>query len=1112
MDFFPFEEIRDRQDELLEETEKAIEEEENLVAHAPTGLGKCVSGETAVLTSKGFRKVGDLDSGEELSINSFDENLKREVNTGRQVEKKKADTLEIRTDTGREVRVTPDHKVLRLKDGEVEWVRADDLDEDDFIASPQKTSLPEVEFRFTLADLSKDSYSDSVRIKFTGMAELMAHFKEEDRELEDKTGIPRKNFTRMRENKPVKLNHCLKLTDLASISKQELEITEIHYNNRNRIQMPDIDDDFCYFLGMMLGDGSIMGKRETIGFSTQDQEMEEIFRKQMAKFDSEVREVHGDKYGYKSSNRSLALLLKELGLPSGIKEEMKIPDCVLTSKNNLSNFISGLLDTDGGVDSQEKLELTTKSKQLSTQLLIAFSIFGIRPTRKEKTVDDKKYYRLFISNQKELEKLRDKIGFKIERKEEKLEEALEKDYNPNKNVIPEISEAIRDARRESEIPYSRKTLRRRLESYETGNRNPSKEGLKEIIEYYNWKKDDKNFQKIRKLIESDVYWDKIKKIESKESEKVYDLNEPKNHNFTGNNLILHNTAATVTPALEKAREEDKTVFFLTPRHSQHEIALETVRKMNERHGENIISVDLIGKDHLCEADISTRGGEGPDCPRHDNTFKDNHELTKQASRKLKEVKHQNLSAGKIKEACNKVCAYSISMQLAAEADLIIADYFHIFHPGVREAVLENADTDLENAILIVDEAHNMPSRTRSLYTYSLSMPNIKRSITEAETFGYYAEQENLEQLKRSISRIANEKLSQTSHDETIEKEALVDSIDNFHDYEEMVKDLETVAEEVEEEQERSYCAQIAEFLRAWKEGKENGYVRVIKRERTGGQQKLKIKYSCLDPQISSKKPLNKAHSSILMSATLTPPQMYVELLGLDEEETTAKTFNSPFPEENELDLVIPTLTTKYEERDESMMQKYAWCLSKSFEAVEGNCGVFFPSYAMMKKVKPLIENHTDRSIFVEERSADKDEKQDLLDSFADRKNDGDSVLLGVAAGSYGEGVDFPGEILKAVFIVGLPLKRPDLETQELIDFYDQKFGKGWDYGYSYPAMNRAIQAAGRCIRSETDEGVIVYMDERYEWSNYRKVFPEDKKLISTRAPWKEIDKFFEERS
>ncbi|PSH01882.1 MAG: hypothetical protein BRC27_00580 [Nanohaloarchaea archaeon SW_10_44_10] len=147
-------------------------------------------------------------------------------------------------------------------------------------------------------------------------------------------------------------------------------------------------------------------------------------------------------------------------------------------------------------------------------------------------------------------------------------------------------------------------------------------------------------------------------------------------------------------------------------------------------------------------------------------------------------------------------------------------------------------------------------------------------------------------------------------------------------------------------------------------------------------------------------------------------------------------------------------------------------------------------------------------MFVEDRAHDKEEKQEMLNDFASRKDEKDSVLLGVAAGSFGEGLDYPGEVLKGVFVVGLPLKRPDLETKELIDFYDQLFGKGWDYGYSYPAMNRAIQAAGRCIRSKTDEGVIVYMDKRYDWSNYRKVFPPGKRMKTTKAPWKEIEGFF----
>jgi len=99
-------------------------------------------------------------------------------------------------------------------------------------------------------------------------------------------------------------------------------------------------------------------------------------------------------------------------------------------------------------------------------------------------------------------------------------------------------------------------------------------------------------------------------------------------------------------------------------------------------------------------------------------------------------------------------------------------------------------------------------------------------------------------------------------------------------------------------------------------------------------------------------------------------------------------------------------------------------------------------------------------------------------------------LLAVSSGSFGEGIDMPG-ILKAVIIVGLPLQKPDLETKELIDYYEEKFGKGIDYGYIFPAITKCLQNAGRCIRSETDKGVIIFLDERFAWENYNRCLPKD---------------------
>ena len=597
----------------------------------------------------------------------------------------------------------------------------------------------------------------------------------------------------------------------------------------------------------------------------------------------------------------------------------------------------------------------------------------------------------------------------------------------------------------------------------------------------------------------------------------------------GENLITHaptgigKTAATISPALEYALENNKKVFFLTPRHSQHQIAVETTKKIQQKHDVELTVIDLLGKKWLCNVDgveemTSSDFSQYCQALRDDERCDfytamydmDEHKLKSEAKKKLKSLEGEPKHSQEFKKDVKTFCPYYMMMELARKSNLIIADYFHLFHPGVRESIFERANVEIEDTILIVDEAHNLPSRTRNLFSFNLSMPQIDNAVTEAEKFGFYDLEEKIQRLRDIVQRIAAESFEAGDHEKKIKKEDLMDPLDNIEDYNEWILDLEEAAEEVREERERSYLGGIAEFLEEWK-GEDNGYFRGIKRKRSAsGNRYIQIQYSCLDPQISTQEPLNDCHTSILMSGTLTPTKMYQELLGLKPNKTLQETFKSPFPDENQINLNVTSVTTKYSERTDSTFQKYSYLISKSLEQVPGNAAVFFPSYQIMNTVRKELEKQTDREIYTENQNHNKEEKQEMVEQFANHKDTGDALLLGVAAGSFGEGIDYPGEILKAVFIVGLPLQKPDLETKALINFYDYKFNKGWDYGYSYPAMHRAIQAAGRCIRSKEDKGAIIYMDERYGWSNYRKVFPTDKVPQKTKAPWKELQGFFKE--
>lgn len=597
---------------------------------------------------------------------------------------------------------------------------------------------------------------------------------------------------------------------------------------------------------------------------------------------------------------------------------------------------------------------------------------------------------------------------------------------------------------------------------------------------------------------------------------VRDVEEAVNE---GGNLVAHapsglgKTAAALCPSLAHSLEKGKTVFFLTPKHSQHKIAVETVKKIMDANSIEISVADIIGKRWLCSAEgiqnLSSQDfqnycktmKEEERCSYYNNTFKDGGGLSKKAEKKLGEIEGEALHAEQVKKKTDSLCAYEILINHAKQADLIIGDYFHVFHPGVRKAFLGKAGKKLEESILVVDEAHNLPSRTRNLLSRKLSTYQISRAQKEANEFGYLEERRILEELENVLSRLGKE---MESGEEKITKEDLKDRVEKIEGYETLMERMERVARDVYEEKDRSYCSSVRDFLEAWL-GKERGFVRFMRKNRSkSGNLYYTCLYKCLDPQLSTQEPLQSAHSSILMSATLTPMQMYSNLLGLEVGKTNHNTYTSPFPRENKMYLVVDSITTKYKERDENQFKKIGWILSKSLERVPGNASAFFPSYELRDEVKNFID--TEKKVLLEKRNLTKEDKSNLLDHLSKRDN---CFLLGISGASFAEGVDFPEGSMDAVFVVGLPLKEPDLEARALIDFYEYKFGRGWDYAYIYPAMKKALQAAGRCIRTKRDRGVMAFMDKRYLWSNYRKVFPPEVKLERTKSPWKKMSKFFE---
>ncbi len=587
------------------------------------------------------------------------------------------------------------------------------------------------------------------------------------------------------------------------------------------------------------------------------------------------------------------------------------------------------------------------------------------------------------------------------------------------------------------------------------------------------------------------------------------------------NLVVHaptglgKTAAALSPALAFALKHDLKVLFLTSRHTQHHLAIETLRDIQAAHKTGIKATDIIGKKWMCTqpgasklysgefAEFCKKMREDGTCEFYANT-RDGFRLKPKSLVMLaglsKRITHTEELIRESRD--EKLCAYEVSLEHAGKSDVIIADYYYVFHPNVSEMFLKRAGIDISQCILIVDEAHNLPNRIRDLATTRLSGSILRLAIREARKLEFSETVQELSMLGDILAGLVKG-LGQ-EEERLVPREEFITLIEKTTPFKRLAKDLETVADTVRESQRQSHVGSVAGFLQAW-QGPAEGFARFVRLTEFRGTPNIVLSNSCLDPSVISRPVTDNAYSSIFMSGTLTPTSMYRDVLGIEDAEE--KEFPCPFPEKNRLSIVVPGVTTRFTARSPKQFENIARACAEITNAVPGNSFLFFPSYSLRDRIYARFSALSKKTCFLEKARLTKEEKKELIDNFKKYKDSG-AVMLGVASGSFSEGVDLPGDLLKCVVIVGLPLVQPDLETKELISYYEKKFSRGWDYGYIFPAFNRSLQSAGRCIRSGTDRGVVAFLDERYLWPRYSRLFPDDWDMVVAKDYVERIEEFF----
>jgi DNA excision repair protein ERCC-2 len=248
-----------------------------------------------------------------------------------------------------------------------------------------------------------------------------------------------------------------------------------------------------------------------------------------------------------------------------------------------------------------------------------------------------------------------------------------------------------------------------------------------------------------------------------------------------------------------------------------------------------------------------------------------------------------------------------------------------------------------------------------------------------------------------------------------------------------------------------------------------------------------VRLFCLDPSFLLGKALARGKAAVFFSATLTPIDYYRDLLGGSPEDPVGR-LCSPFPPENLALLVHDRIRTHFKARA-GTLGEVAQAIAALVGGRRGNYLVYFPSYTYLNAVREqFLGLNPAARILVQRPGLTEPEREAFLAAFSAEHGE---TLVGFAVmgGIFGEGIDLAGDRLIGAIIVGVGLPQLCVERDLIRDYFQKKTGAGFDYAYTFPGMNRVLQATGRVIRSETDRGVVALLDTRFGEPRYRQLFP-----------------------
>ena len=530
------------------------------------------------------------------------------------------------------------------------------------------------------------------------------------------------------------------------------------------------------------------------------------------------------------------------------------------------------------------------------------------------------------------------------------------------------------------------------------------------------------------------------------------------------------TIGTVFPMLKAAptRKLDK-VFFLTAKTPGRKLALDALSVIGRSAPELSLRVlEMVARDKACE--YPDKACNGDSCPLAKGFYD-----RLPAARNEAMIKPWLDQAG-VREVAlgHQVCPYYLSQELARWSDVVIADYNYYF--DLSGMLFGLSQFNQWRVAVLVDEAHNMVERARSMYSATLdqhSMNQVRQSAPEPV-------KKALQRLNRDWNALHKEQVAPyQAYAATPAKflNSLNLCITAFGDY--FNEHPHAANGELQ-----SFYFEAIQFGRIAELFDEHFLFDISKRE-LGSKSLSRLCLRNVVPAGFVRPRLTAAISAVLFSATLNPRHFYRDLLGLPD--TTAWVdVESPF-QRSQLDVeIVSRISTRYTHRQASLAP-IVELMARQFEARPGNYLAFFSSFDYLQQVAELMErSHPAVPVWKQSRGMAEAERQAFLDRFTPASQ---GIGFAVLGGAFGEGIDLPGARLIGAFIATLGLAQINPVNEQLKQRMSLLFGAGYDYTYLYPGMQKVVQAAGRVIRGVEDRGVVVLIDDRFAERKIQQLLP-----------------------